>query len=30
VLDLFSRFIVGWLIGKKQNGDYAEQLLATS
>jgi putative transposase len=30
VLDLFSRFIVGWLIGEKQSGDYAEQLLATS
>jgi len=30
VLDLFSRFIIGWLIGEKQGGDYAEQLLATS
>jgi len=30
VLDLFSRFIVGWLIAEKQSGDYAEQLLAAS
>lgn len=30
VLDLFSRFIIGWLIAEKQSGDYAEQLLATS
>jgi putative transposase len=30
VLDLFSRFIVGWLIAEQQSGDYAEQLLATS
>jgi putative transposase len=30
VLDLFSRFIVGWLIAEKQSGDYAEHLLATS
>lgn len=28
VLDLFSRFIIGWLIAEKQSGDYAEQLLA--
>lgn len=28
VLDLFSRFIVGWLIAEKQSGDYAQQLLA--
>lgn len=30
VLDLFSRFIVGWLIAEKQSGDYAERLLAAS
>lgn len=30
VLDLFSRFIIGWLIAEKQSGDYAEQLLAAS
>ena len=30
VLDLFSRFIVGWLIAERQSGDYAEQLLAAS
>ena len=30
VLDLFSRFIVGWLLAEKQSGDYAEQLLAAS
>lgn len=30
VLDLFSRFIVGWLIAEKQSGDYAQQLLAAS
>ena len=30
VLDLFSRFIVGWLIAEQQSGDYAEQLLAAS
>jgi putative transposase len=30
VLDLFSRFILGWLIADKQSGDYAEQLLAAS
>lgn len=30
VLDLFSRFIVAWLIAEKQSGDYAEQLLAAS
>jgi putative transposase len=28
VLDLFSRFIVGWLIAEKQSGDYATQLIA--
>jgi len=28
VLDLFSRFIIGWLIAEKQSGDYAQQLLA--
>ena len=28
VLDLFSRFIVGWLIAEKQSGDYAERLPA--
>ena len=30
VLDLFSRFIVGWLIAEKQSGDYAQQLLTAS
>jgi putative transposase len=30
VLDLFSRFIVGWLIAEKQSGDYAEHLLSAS
>jgi len=30
VLDLFSRFIVGWLIAEKQSGDYAQRLLAAS
>lgn len=30
VLDLFSRFIIGWLIAEKQSGDYAEQLLSAS
>jgi putative transposase len=30
VLDLFSRFIVGWLIAEKQSGDYAQHLLAAS
>lgn len=30
VLDLFSRFIVGWCIAEKQSGEYAEQLLAAS
>jgi len=30
VLDLFSRFIIGWLIAEKQSGDYAQQLLAAS
>jgi putative transposase len=30
VLDLFSRFIVGWLIAEKQSGDYAERLLSAS
>ena len=30
VLDLFSRFIVGWLIAEKQSGDYAQQLLVAS
>jgi len=28
VLDLFSRFIIGWLMAEKQCGDYARQLLA--
>lgn len=28
VLDLFSRFIVGWLVAEKQSGDYATQLMA--
>lgn len=27
-LDLFSRFIVGWLIVEKQSGDYAKHLIA--
>lgn len=30
VLDLFSRFIVGWLITDRQSGDHAQQLLASS
>lgn len=30
VLDLFSRFIVGWLLAERQSGDYAQQLLETS
>jgi putative transposase len=30
VLDLFSRFIVGWLIAERQSGEYAEHLLAAS
>ena len=30
VLDLFSRFIVGWLLAECQSGDYAQQLLDTS
>jgi putative transposase len=30
VLDLFSRFIIGWLIAQKQSGDYAQHLLAAS
>jgi putative transposase len=30
VLDLFSRFIIVWLIADKQSGDYAQQLLAAS
>jgi len=30
VLDLFSRFIIGWRIAEKQSGEYAEQLLAAS
>ena len=30
VLDLFSHFIVGWLIAQKQSGDYAQHLLAAS
>lgn len=28
VLDLFSRFIIGWLIADRQSGDYAKDLLA--
>lgn len=28
VFDLFSRFIIGWLIADAQNGDYARQLVA--
>lgn len=30
VLDLFSRFIIGWLIADRQSGDYAKELLAQS
>jgi len=30
VLDLFSRFIVGWMIADRQSGDYAKELLAKS
>lgn len=30
VLDLVSRFIIGWLIAEKHSGDYAEHLLAAS
>ena len=30
VLDLFSRFIVGWTIAERQSGDYATDLLAKS
>jgi putative transposase len=28
ILDIFSRYVVGWLIAKRENSDLAEQLIA--
>jgi putative transposase len=30
VLDVFSRFVVGWMIAERESGDLAEQLIAAS